>query len=178
MSADEMKSEPLEWYPADFVDEACPPSKDRPEAFAFFDGERWQLGYATDEDMLEEDRETCNRAIAVGDVVEFMTCERFGDIEATVKRDGAMTFHGAVPPTYNVVVVNGDSDLLYPALEDLVDDIKNPVAFCNPAEMIFEDGADSARVTLSFAQWSDPLPHLFEIENGKPTFRAVPAQKN
>ena len=169
----------LEWYVADMVDEACPPSKASPEDYAFFDGERWILGYAPDDKrVLDEDREACNRAIAAGDVVEFMTCERMGEIEATLRRDGSYTPHGEPPRGYDVVIVNGDSDLLYHSLEDLMRAITAPNEWCNPAELIFEGDADTERVTLDFAAWSDPLPHLFEVVDGKPAFRPVPAEKH
>lgn len=167
----------LEWYPAEFVDEACPPAKRSPAEFVFFDGDNWQLGYAPDDkSVLDNDRE-CNRIIKPGDVCEFMTCDRLGDLEAIFKRDGAMTFKGTVPGAYNVVVVNYDSDLLYQSLEDLAKEITGPDKFCNPSELIFEDGSDSAEVICSFANWSDPLPQLFEVVDGKPTFVSVPAKK-
>jgi hypothetical protein len=170
----------LEWYPADLVDEACPPSKSSAEAYAFFDGERWQLGYAHDDkSVLDEDREVYNRVIAAGAVVEFMTCERLGDIEVTLRRDGTFDLHGEIPRAYNVLIVADDSDLLYDGFEELIRALKRTDdTWANPSEMIFESGADTARVTLSFANWSDPLPHLFEVENGKPVFRPVPTQKN
>lgn len=168
----------LEWYPAELVDESCPPAKRSPTEFVFFDGENWQLGYAPDDKSVsDDDREVCNRIIKPGNVVEFMTCDRLGDLDATFKRDGAMTFKGTVPGNYNVVVVNYDSDLLYESLEQLAKDITGHDEFCNPSELIFEDGSDSADVTCSFANWSDRLPQLFEVADGKPTFVAVPASK-
>ncbi|WP_158669949.1 hypothetical protein [Bradyrhizobium guangdongense] len=167
----------IEWYPADFVDEACPPSKRSPTEFVFFDGENWQLGYAPgDKSIMDDDREM-NRIIKSGDVIEFMTCERLGDIEATIKRDGAMTFKGRVPSAYNVVIVDYDSDLLFENLEDLTRQLKEPDQFCNPSELIFEGDEETAEVVCSFANWSDPLPQLFEVVDGKPTFISVPAAK-
>jgi hypothetical protein len=59
----------------------------------------------------------------------------------------------------------------------MVEAIKSGDDWCNPADYIFEDGTDAAEVTLSFADWSDPIPHLFEIADGKPVFNPVPAQK-
>lgn len=167
----------LEWFPADFVDEACPPAKRSPAEFVFFDGQNWQLGYAPDDKSVMDDDREINRIIKPGDVIEFMTCERLGDIDATFWRNGAMTFKDTVPGNYNVVVVNHDGDLLYENLNDLARDITVPDTFCNPSELIFEDGSDSAEVTCSFANWSDPLPHLFELVEGKPSFVAVPAKK-
>jgi hypothetical protein len=170
----------LEWYPAELVDEACPPAKGSPAEFAFLDGgARWQLGYEPhDKRILDEDRLACNRAIAPGSVIEFVSCQRLGDIEATVHRDGTLALKGTVPGRYNVVIVNHDSDLLYQDLAEFVKAMKSPDQFCNPADYIFEDGAEqSADVTLSFADWSDPIPHLFEVVDGKPVFNPVPAQK-
>lgn len=167
----------LEWYPADIVDESCPPAKRSPSEFVFFDGQNWQLGYAPDDkSVLDDDREI-NRVIKPGDVIEFMTCEHLGDIDATFWRNGAMTFKDTVPGNYNVVVVNYDSDLLYENLNELARAITVPDTFCNPSELIFKGGSDSAEVTCSFANWSDPLPQLFEVVDGKPSFVAVPAKK-
>lgn len=172
----------LEWYPADWVDESCPPPKSAPLGFAFFSepGQCWMLGYAPDDDsVLEEDRQIWNDQLDVGDVVAFVSCERLGDVEVTFRRDGSFDLHGPIPRGHNVVIANGDSDLLYASFEDLVEAIKCPTdEWTNPHDLIFEDGSDAARVELSFATWSDPIPHLFEVEDGKPVFRPVPPQTN
>src|SRR4051794_5518007 len=107
-------SDDLEWYPADLVDEACPPAKASPAAFAFFEGGEWHLGYeAGDRRILDEDREVYNRVIKPGSVIEFVSCQRLGEIEATVTRDGTVALRGTAPTQYNVVVINGDGELLY-----------------------------------------------------------------
>lgn len=170
-------SDDLEWYPADLVDEACPPAKASPAAFAFSDGGEWHLGYeASDRRILDEDRDVCNRVIKPGSVIEFISCQRLGEIEASIHRDGTLTLRGTVPSQYNVVIVDGDSDLLYEDLAEFVAAIKSTDPFCNPADYLFEEG-DVAEVMFSFADWSDPIPHLFEIVDGKPVFSPVPAQK-
>ncbi len=171
-------SDELEWYPAHLVDESCPPPKKSPEEFLFVQDGHWQLGYApADTRILDEDRETCNHGVMVGEVIDFVSCERLGEIEATIRRDGTFDLHGDIPKSYNVVVANHDTDLLYQSVDDLIAAIKKPDAFFNPSEFIFEGSETSARVVLSFANWSDPLPYLFEIVDDKPVLSPVPAQK-
>jgi len=168
----------LEWYPAELVDESCPPHKSSPIEFVFHDGEHWMLGYAPgDAGVMDEDREVCNRVIQPGVIVEFMTAERLGEVDATLKRDGSFELHGTIPRSHNVVIVNGDSDLLYDDFDALIKAIISPDTWSRPSDYIFEEGVESARVTLSFANWSDMLPLLFEIVDGKPVFNPVPAQK-
>jgi hypothetical protein len=174
-------SENLDWYPADWVDETCPPSKASPGDFIVAVDGAFELGYVRDTaapgKIAAEYAELYNKPLAIGDVVNFLTCDRLGDVEVTFHRDGTMVVQGSLPSPYNVVIVNHDSDMLYDSVDELVAQLKSPDQWCNPAEYIFDKDEDTAQATLSFALWSDLLPHLFEIADGKPVFRPVPVQK-
>jgi hypothetical protein len=168
-----------EWYPADWIDESCPPAKKAPAEFAFFDGEGWQLGYSQ-QDNLADDAEQLNAPLAPGDVVNFITCERLGEVEITLRRDGSYDLHGAtIPRGHNSLCIDGDSDTIHESFDALIEAIKTePVDHFHICHLIFPDGVDADRFQVSFANWSDLLPHLFEVEDGKPVFRPVPDQKN
>ncbi|SDC07686.1 hypothetical protein SAMN05216337_1001196 [Bradyrhizobium brasilense] len=171
----------LEWYPEEFVDEVCPPSKPRPEGFFFFDGERWQLGYGpqVDDQVMEEDREVFNRVVEIGAVVNFISCERLPSAEVILKRSGEYELvSGEIPHQHNVVIVDHDSDTLHETLTDLLTAIKEDTDPFGVRSLIFADGDDTARVTLNFADWSDPVPLIFELKDGKPVVSQVPEQKN
>jgi hypothetical protein len=163
----------LEWFPSDWVDEVCPPSKPSPAGFIVpvFGG--FELGYASG-----EDRDLHNRPLKVGDVVEFVSCGRLHDVEATLRPDGTYELHGTIPPDHNVVIVDGDIDTLQPSFDALIADIKKPGdPDFSARAMIFPDGELEQRVTLEFANWSDPVPYLFEFVDGKAVFSPVPAAK-
>jgi hypothetical protein len=164
----------LEWYPADWVDEVCPPSRAAPGEFIVpvFGG--FELGYVN-----KEECELPNQPLKIGDVVEFVSCDRLPDIEATLRLDGSFKLSGAIPPSHNVVIVDDDIDTLQPSFDELIADIKDPKdPDFSARAMIFPDGEAEKRVTLQFADWSEPRPFLFELEDGKPVFRPVPAQKH
>jgi hypothetical protein len=167
-----------QWYPANWVDESCPPHKASPDGFIVAEtDDSYRLGYAADDkDVLADDRESLNEPLAMGDVVNFMCCDRFDDVEAEVSRDGECRVLGKIPPGHNSVMIDGDVDTLHESFEDMVAALRDNRE--DLREYIFHpDGADPQTVTLSFACWSDPLPHLFSIEDGKPTFRQVPPAK-
>lgn len=169
-------SEGREWYPADWVDEVCPPSKPRPEDFVLVDGSTYQLGYAMgDNDALDDDRDVFNQRLAIGDIVNFMSCDRFDDVEMTVRRDGTHRLHGNIPREHNWVTLQGDMDTLRDSFDEMLQAIFDPRDDLHG--YVFDDEADEQRVTLSFARWSDFLPHQFSIEDGRPMFRQVPAAK-
>jgi hypothetical protein len=160
-----------EWFPAEWVDEVCPPSKATPDAFIVKDGDGWLLGYGQgDTGVHINDADLYNQPLEVGDVVSFVSCDRYDDIEATLKRDGSYQLHGALPPDHNTIIVDGDIDTLHEGFEALIAALKAPGDEFHISNMIFPDGLDENRVTLSFARWSDPLPHRFVVEDGKPAF--------
>lgn len=163
----------LEWFPSDWVDEVCPPSRPAPADFIVpvFGG--FELGYASG-----EDRELHNQPLKAGDVVEFVSCERLPDVEVTFRIDGTFDLHGTIPPDQNVVIVDGDIDTLQPSFDGLIADIREPEdPDFSARAMIFPDSEPEKRVTLEFANWSDPLPFLFEVVDGKAVFTAVPTAK-
>lgn len=163
-----------EWYPADWVDESCPPSKPRPEDFVLVDGDSYQLGYEPgDKRILDDEREIFNQQLAAGDIVHFMCCDRFDDVDVTVTRCGHHTVHGAIPPEHNWVTVQGDMDTLRDSFDEILKAIFDPRGDLHSS--VFDDGESEALITLMFARWSDSLPHQFSIEDGKPMFRQVPA---
>lgn len=166
----------LEWFPADWVDESCPPSRPSPDGFIVPVLGGFELGY-TD----KQDSELHNQPLKVGDVVEFISCDRRPDVEATLRADGSYELHGTIPQGHNVVIVDGDIDTLHESFESLIEALKSP----NDGDvgellhaLIFAEGETEKRVTLEFADWSDPQPFLFEINNGSPAFSPVPSQKN
>lgn len=164
----------LEWFPADWVDEVCPPSRSKPDDFIVPVTGGFELGYA--------DQQLCelhNQPLKVGDVVAFVSCDRLPDVEATLRPDGGYELHGIIDPSHNTVIVDGDIDTLHESFEALINEIRSPADpdFATK-EMIFSEGEVEKRVMLSFANWSDPQPFLFEVDDGKPVFRPVPAQKN
>lgn len=165
----------LEWFPADWVDELGPPARPSPDGFIVpvFGG--FELGYTN-----PQDSELHNQPLKIGDVVEFVSCDRLSDVEATLRPDGSYELHGAIDPSHNVVIVDGDIDTLQVSFEDLIEAIKTPRddGRTDVREMIFSDLKTEKRVTLEFANWSDPQPFLFEIKDGKPAFQPVPAQKH
>ncbi len=227
----------LEWFPADWVDEVCPPARSAPDGFIVPVLGGFELGYPSGEDrdmhnqplavgdVIEfvscerlpdvevtfrpdgsydpvsythldvykrqvlggfelgypsgEDRDMHNQPLAVGDVIEFVSCERLPDVEVTFRPDGSYDLHGAIPPGHNVVIVDGDIDTLQQSFDELVSDIREPKdpGFSARA-MIFPDGEPEKRVTLEFANWSDPQSFLFQVVDDKPAFSPVPAQKH
>lgn len=163
----------LEWFPSDWVDEVCPPSRSAPAGFIVPVLGGFELGYASG-----EDRDIHNQPLKVGDVIEFVSCERLPDVEATLRVDGTYDLHGMIPTDHNVVIVDGNIDTLQPSFEDLIADIREPKdPDFSARAMIFPEGEPEQRVTLEFAHWSDPIPHLFEVVDGKPVFNPVPAAK-
>jgi hypothetical protein len=165
-----------EWYPADWLDETCPPSKPRPEDFVLHDGEGYRLGYdAADGDVFDGEREAFNQEIAIGDIINFMCCDRFDDVEVTVRRDRRFDVHGEIPPEHNWVAVQGDVDTLHDSFAELIEAIFDPHDDLH--DYVFHDGNDEQRITLAFARWSDLLPHKLSIENGKPVLRRVPREQ-
>lgn len=168
-------SEFREWYPTDWVDEVCPPSKGTPEAFIIIENGKYVLGYAPgDRGVDQEDRALFNQPLAIGDVINFVSCDRYDDVEATLRRDGSFDLHGALlPPEHNTIIVDGDIDTLQAGFDALIAEIKNPGDEFHVSHMIFEDGENEKRVTLSLARWSDSLPHRFDINDGKPVFRQM-----
>lgn len=169
-------AEDRQWYPADWVDEACPASKEAPEDFIIADGDGWRLGYAADDkDVLDDDRETCNAPLAIGEIVNFMCCDRFDDVDLVIYRDGACQARGRIPREHNRVTIFHDMDTLRDSFDELIDAIRDPRDELHA--YVFDDDADPKVITLSFARWSDLLPHQFSIEDGKPMFRQVSAAK-
>lgn len=161
-----------EWFPAEWVDETCPPSKPTPDAFAVKDGDGWLLGYGKGDTGVHINyADLYNQPLELGDVVSFVSCDRYDDIEATLKRDGSYVLHGGpLPPDHNTIIVDGDIDTLHEGFDALIEAIKTPGDEFHISALIFPD-VDENRVTLSFARWSDPIPHRFEVEAGKAIFR-------
>jgi hypothetical protein len=162
-----------EWFPCDWVDEFCPPSRSAPDGFIVPVPGGFELGY-TDPD----ESELHNEPLKIGDVIEFISCERLPEIEATLRADGSFELHGAIPTDHNTVTVDGEVDTQHETFDELIKDIRAPEGdWRDVRSMVFRDGETEKRVTLYFANWSDPQPFLFEIVEGRPTFGAVPAQK-
>ncbi len=169
-------AEEREWYPANWVDESCPAAKDAPEGFIVADGEGWRLGYAADDkDVLDDDRESCSAPLTLGDVVDFMCCDRLDDVEITLRRDGTHKLRHRIPPDHNWVTFYGDMDTLRDSFEEMLRELQDQNS--DLYGYLFSDGKDEELVTLMFARWSDRLPHQFVIDDGKPMFRQVPAAK-
>jgi hypothetical protein len=169
-----------QWYPADWVDESCPLHKASPDGFIVAEADgSYCLGYAADDkDVLADDRENLNRPLAIGDVVDFMCCDRLDNVEADFFRSGELIPHGAIPPEHNNVTIGGDIDTLHESFDDLVAALSDPREDLHDyVDCLFEDDGDLTTVTLCFARWSDPLPHQFLIDDGKPVFQQVPAPK-
>ncbi|MBR0687321.1 hypothetical protein JQ594_15425 [Bradyrhizobium manausense] len=164
----------LEWFPSDWVDEMCPPSRPSPTGFIVPVVGGFELGYASGEDS-----ELHNQPLKVGDVVQFVSCERLPDVEATLRIDGTYDLHGrTIPIGHNVVIVDGDIDTVQPSFDALITDIKKPEDHDFSARaMIFPENEPEKRVTLEFANWSDPIPYLFELVDGQPVFTPVPTAK-
>ena len=117
-----------EWYPAAWVDETCPPPKARPEDFVAAYGETYQLGYAPDDNSIldDEDREVFTEQLAIGDIVDFMCCDRFDDVDLTIFREGGWHLHYEAPVGHNWVTVNSDIDTLHDSFDELIDAIRDP----------------------------------------------------
>jgi len=171
-------SDDLEWYPLNWVGESCPPSKSSPDDFIIAECGGFILGYAEGEKGVDpEDRALWNERLDPGSVVEFVSCERFADVEATLRRDGGYELHGPLPAGVSLMV-DHDTDTLHESFEALIEALEQPDN--DPFHMrnfIFDDAETEKRVELQLARWSDSQPHLFEIVDGKPSFRPVPAQK-
>ena len=117
----------LDWYPENWVDECCPPGKPSPDGFIIREGDHYVLGYAADEKGIDpEDRALFNDLLMPGAVVNFVSCERFADVEATLRRDGGYELHGPMPPGDVAVMVDGDSDTLHNSFADLIEALKEP----------------------------------------------------
>lgn len=166
-------AEALEWFPADWVDEVCPPSRSAPGEFIVQVSGGFELGYAD-----PDDAEMHNQPLKIGDVIQFITCDRLPDVEATLRSDGSYELHGTIPPSHNVVIVDGNIDTLQESFDALIAALKAPADdWMHVREMIFVENETESRVTLEFANWSDPLPYLFEVAGGKPVFTLVPTAK-
>ncbi|ULK98871.1 hypothetical protein [Bradyrhizobium sp. I71] len=169
-----------EWYPVDWVDETCPPAKASPADFIIQIDGGFQLGYVAAGDAATENfsahyADLYNRPLSIGEVVEFISCDRLGDVDVTLRRDGTYELHGMLPRVYNALIVDGDIDTLCDSFEELTRRIQ-----CREWDelgtLILTD-VEERRVTMTFANWSDPAPYLFEVVDGKPAFTPVPAAK-
>lgn len=173
-------SEERQWYPADWVDETCPPAKSAPENFIIADAAMptgYRLGYEDDDDgLFGDEREVFSEVLAIGDIVTFMCCDSFDDIDLVIYRDGACQARGSIPRGHNWVTIHGDMDTLRDSFDETLTAIRDPASDLH-AYVFDEDPADPQTITLSFARWSDRLPHQFVIEDGKPMFRQVSAAK-
>jgi hypothetical protein len=172
-------SDGIEWYPADWVDEWCPPSKPSPDGFILREGNGFVLGYALGEKGVDDDdRGLFNGPLDPGAVVNFISCERFADVEVTLRHDGTFDMHGPMPAGEVSIMVDHDVDTLHESFEALIAALKEPGD--DPFHIrhyIFDDAETEKRVTLQLARWSDSKPHLFEIVDSKPMFTLVPAVK-
>lgn len=169
----------LEWYPQEWVDESCPPSKPSPDGFIIRERNIFMLGYTRDERGVgEEDRDLFNQPLENGDTVAFVSCERFEDVEVTLRRDGTFELHGELPVNHNTVMVNWDVDTIHQGFDALIEELKTAVDEFHVSHLIFDAAESEKRVVLQLARWSDSIPHLFEVQDGKPAFRPVPAQKH
>jgi hypothetical protein len=172
-----MMSEEREWYPANWVDESCPPHKARPEDFVVVEDSAYRLGYAAgDPACFGDEQDWLTQPLEPGDVVDFMCCDRLGEVIVTVRRDGTHVVHGAIPPDHNWVTVDGDMDTLRDSFDEILQAIFDPREDIHAST--FDGGAEDRDVTLLFARWSNYLPHQFSIEDGKPMFRQVSITTN
>lgn len=170
----------LEWYPANWVDESCPPSKSAPAEFIVPVTGGFELGYVRAADSSAGKfsghySDLYNQPLSIGDVVEFISCERLGDVDATLRRDGTYLLHGTLPGVYNALIVDGDIDTLCDSFEELTKRIQSRGDW-ELGTLILTD-VDERRVTMTFANWAAPAPYLFEVVDGKPVFTPVPATK-
>lgn len=169
-----------EWYPADLVDEACPPARSTPDDFIVsFDDDHgvYQLGYKLgDEDITEEEVDTYNQPLHLGDVVHFMCCDRLDDVEVTFRRNGTHEAHGIIPPEHNWCRLDGDQDSLNDTFQGLVECATGHPKDSFFGMSLFADNQDTEqRIPVQFARWSDRIPHRFIMKDGKPAFEQVSA---
>ena len=89
--------------------------------------------------------------------------------------------HDANPfPAANAVMLAYDPDTLMSSFDEMFAAIREPSHELHNflIEQIFagEDPTDDVVFAkLQSAQWSSPLPHLFEVEDGRPVFRPLAA---
>lgn len=134
-------AEKREWWPEDFVDEAMPEGRDSPDA--------WLAGAVQRPDgwliRSGEEDEGVGVRVALGEVLDFVWCERHGEVEVTFKEGGGWTAHGPVPDGYNWCRIAGDQDTLQGSLDELA------------AEAAAGDYL--GRQAVQFATWSESVPH-------------------
>ncbi|EJN11821.1 hypothetical protein PMI42_04835 [Bradyrhizobium sp. YR681] len=169
-----------EWYPADWVDETCPPAKKAPAEYIVPIETGFELGYVRTGDAAAAKfaahyNTIYNQPLSLGDVVDFISCERLGDVDVTLRRDGTYVLHGTLPRVYNALIVDGDIDTLCDSFEEMTRRIQGR-GWDELGTLLLTD-VDERRMSMSFANWSDPVPYLFEIVDGKPVFTPVPVAK-
>jgi hypothetical protein len=153
-----------EWYPTNWVDEACPPARATPDDYIIDTGDGYRLGYKLgDPGICDDEVETFNEQLTVGDVVSFMCCDRLDDVGVTFRRDGSHHVHGELPEGYNWCRLEGDQDSLQETIGQLADHLAASL------------DVEETREVVELARWSDCLPHKFIIKDGKPAFEQVSA---
>lgn len=142
-----------QWWPLDWADEVMPPGRLSPEGFLIEADGDYYLGYALDaEDASEQEKRHLSRKIASGDIVKFICCEQFGEIDITINPDGTFTTDEPPPTRANRFMVQYDPDTM-------ADNLETFVKYYIENEALSEPRTE----TLSMAWWSEELPHKLTV---------------
>ena len=159
------------------------PARATPDDFIVVTPGGFQLGYKVGDpgyggggSISEGEIETYNEPLQVGDVVQFMCCDRLDDVEVTFRRDGTHVVHGEVPKEHNWCRLIGDQETMQGSFDDLAKAVTGQkVDGLIDIDLFHGSEETEQRISVQFARWSDRLPHKFIINDGKPAFEQVSA---
>lgn len=162
-----------QWWPQKLCDEWMPPGLASPDDFIVTRAGALMLDYPDGfAGVSEGERRLFRAALAPGDIVNFVSCDELGTAPVrfdgeggfTVLGDGEAGFAvlGAAPADFNVCFADGNTDWLAETLEALA------------AALVGPEHVGAVR-EVSFARWSEGLPHKLICGGGGAQFIAVSA---
>lgn len=149
------------WVPSDYLDEISPPGRETPSHWIARHavGDHYVLAPAWSEGEPE------GLKVQLGEIVGFHCTDDHGEVRVTIRRNGTYDCHGKVPAEASHFWIHADAESLGSSLAEFV---KHYVDSWPD-----QDDATEHTETVRMAAWSDDLPHMLVINDGKPHFAMV-----
>lgn len=153
------------WCPAFLVDEITPEPRARPENWLSESPEtvtaepmrRWRVG---------ADGDGTHRALGLGDEIDFMTFQAYGEVEFVIRADGSFTASSPIPPNANCFHEVGDIDTFMETAEGFAREYA-----ANAFIYSSDDDAETLTVDVFVYRWSAPIHlRLTLAADGTPIF--------